>query len=92
MDFRVAPAEAVEVGLEARMIEPAKHLVELLAEEKANDRKWQSLKFHFLAEHAAKDLGRWTRDLTMAIGGRDREIDEFLIISLSAPNDSVPLT
>jgi hypothetical protein len=56
MDFRVAPAEAVDVGLEARTIEPAKHLVEFLPEEKANGQKRQSLELHFLAEHAAKDL------------------------------------
>jgi hypothetical protein len=60
MDFRVAPAEAVDVGLEARTIEPAKHLVEFLPEEKANGQKRQSLELHFLAEHAAKDLGRLT--------------------------------
>jgi hypothetical protein len=53
MDFRVVPAEAVDVGLEASTIEPAKHLVELRPEDEANDRKRQSLKFHFLAEHAA---------------------------------------
>jgi hypothetical protein len=36
MNFRIVPAEAVDVGLESGMIEPAKHLVELLPEEKAN--------------------------------------------------------
>jgi hypothetical protein len=36
MGFRVAPAEAVDVGLEARTIEPAKHLVELRPEDEAN--------------------------------------------------------
>jgi hypothetical protein len=38
MHFRIAPAEVVDVGLESRFIEPGKHLVELLPEEKANDR------------------------------------------------------
>ena len=38
MDLRIAPAEAVDVGLESGFIEPGKHLVELLPEEKANDR------------------------------------------------------
>jgi hypothetical protein len=33
MDFRIAPAEAVDVGLEAGMIESAKHLVEFLPED-----------------------------------------------------------
>lgn len=39
MDFRIASAEALDFGLESGMIEPVKHLVELLPEEKANSRK-----------------------------------------------------
>ena len=57
-DFGVAPAQAFDVGLEACLIEPAKHLIKLLSQHEANDRKWYSLKFHFLSEHATKDLGR----------------------------------
>jgi hypothetical protein len=58
MDFRISPAETFDISLESGLIGPAKHLVELLPEEKTNERKRQFLKFHFFAEDAAKDLGR----------------------------------
>ena len=58
MDFRIAPAETFDISLESGLIEPAKQLVELLPEEKTDERKRQFLKFHFFAEDAAKDLGR----------------------------------
>jgi hypothetical protein len=68
MDFRVAPAKAVDVGLETGTIEPAKHLVELLPEDEANDRSGKRC-----------SLGRRPRDLTMAIGARDEAEIERLV-------------
>src|SRR6266567_2841575 len=46
-----------DVCLEARLVEPAEHLVELLAEEKANHRHGELLEFHGLAQNSTEDLG-----------------------------------
>ena len=47
-----------DVCLEARLVEPAEHLVELLAEEKANHRHGELLEFHGLAQNSTEDLLR----------------------------------
>src|SRR5262252_6618140 len=49
--LRIAPAKAVDVGLESRDVEPAKHLMELLAEDEAHDREGQVLERDFLAQY-----------------------------------------
>ena len=72
MDFGIAPTEPLDVRLETGVIEPAEHLVKLLPEDEANNRKRQSPKLHLFAEHAAKDLCRF-------------QIGEFTARDLGAP-------
>jgi hypothetical protein len=77
MDFRIAPAKSLYVSLKSGMIEPMEHLVKLFPENEADDRERQPSKFHFLSEHAAKDIGR-LRIGELTAGDLKRLTDEFL--------------
>jgi hypothetical protein len=49
MHLGVTEAKASDVSLKARLIEPAKHLVELLAKNEPNHRYGKLPKLHWLA-------------------------------------------
>jgi hypothetical protein len=49
MHLGVPAAKASDVSLKARLIEPAKHLVELLAKNEPNHRHGKLPKLHWLA-------------------------------------------
>jgi len=59
VDLRIPAAQFRDVRIEARLIEPAEHLVELPAEEQAYPWHGQLLEFHRLAKNASEDLGRF---------------------------------
>src|SRR5262245_6147075 len=75
--LRIASAKSVDVGLEPRGIEPAEHLVELLAEDEAHDRQRQALERDLLAKHAAENLGCLEIG-KLAAGDLERFADELL--------------
>src|SRR5262245_47890032 len=57
MNLGVSATKAGDVSLKARFIEPAEHLVELFAQEKAHHRQRKLLEFHRLAQNPTEDLG-----------------------------------
>ena len=56
VDLRVISPKPPYVRLEAFRIKPAKHLVELLSQQKPHKRHGQLLELDWLAEHAAENL------------------------------------
>src|SRR5215831_12926328 len=56
LNLGVSPTKLRDVCLKARFIEPAEHLVELLAQEKPNRQHGQLLEFHGFAEDPTKYL------------------------------------
>jgi hypothetical protein len=56
VNFRVAATETGNIGLEADLIEPAEHLIELFAQEKLHHRHGKLLGFHRPAQNTAENL------------------------------------
>ena len=58
MNFGVLLSEADDISMVTPLIEPAEHLVELLAQKKPNDRHGEFLKLHRPAHYATENLRR----------------------------------
>ena len=56
MNLWIAPAKASYVCLEAGLVEPSKHLVDLLAHKESNDKRREFGKLHGPAHDAAKNF------------------------------------
>ena len=69
MNFRISAAERRNVGFKAGLIEPAEHLIELFAEEKAHQRHGQLLKLDALTQPSAR-ARRSVREFSMNAAGR----------------------
>src|SRR5205814_9769691 len=57
-NLRKAPFQSRNVRLETRIVEPAKHLVKLLAKNQADKRQREPLKFDAFAQNATKNIRR----------------------------------
>src|SRR5712692_6592492 len=56
MNLRVLATKARNVSLEALVIEPAEHLIELLAQNESNDRHGKLFKLHWLSQDTAENF------------------------------------
>src|SRR5262249_34861774 len=75
MNFGVEAPQTGDVGLEARLVEPAKHLVELPAQEEPHEQHRQFPEVHRPAEDTTEDLRR-LRISQLATGNLEFESDE----------------
>src|SRR5262245_17957290 len=75
-DFGIAPAQARDVRLESRFVEPSEHLVELPAEEEPDHRQGQPAKLYGLAEDPAEDF-------------RGLQVGQFAPCQLQFPSDEL---
>ena len=76
VNFRIAATESRNIRLEARLIEPTEHQIELLAQDESHEGQRKFLKFHGLAQHPAEDL-RSFEIRQLASGNFEFFSDEF---------------